>query len=302
MNINLESIKDGASNLAVDFGLDTRKAVLCVVNPLNRNALAGSETVIGKDGKASQKYKITEMVTQAEKIQSSLMKQAQSSLDSSKLGFGKGLNASKVEKTLKSHKYFLPFIVQYNPTTLSLETVAGMQEYKQNTQNDLKYADEIKRLRNDTNTYLSFQLIFDDTVLGDAFMLETGGMLSNKIFDNAVDLFKTGGNHSVQPQVDMLISALCSAPTRQMIFFWSTMCFRGELTRANARYTMFNTKGDPIRATVDLTMEQNGTIDTFNYDEKYWTDSFDAVFKDSLSTGMAGMGKKLLNNNNFISF
>ena len=227
------AVKEFGQDVAEGVGLDTKKAVLCVLNPNLKTDFA-KVNISTENGKEKRQYAITQLVEDANALQNKLLGDAQQSLTSKAIStvLGKGgtsqsgKSARQAKKDMANEKYFLPFEVQYNPTSLRLETVGGAQEYKQNTQNGLKYADEIKMVKNDTNTYLSFQLVFDDTVIGDAFMLETGSLISNTAAEKITDLVKGNQGHSVQPQVDMLIAALAKAPTRQMIFFWANMCFR----------------------------------------------------------------------------
>ncbi len=307
------AIKDTVGDITDSLGLDTKKAVLCMINPTLKNEYSEVKILKDKTGKeVGKEYAISSLVSSAQELQTGLMGKAKASLTKKVVSTitmkgdsdAQGKSASEVKKEMANNKYFLPFVVQYNPNSIRLETIAGSQEYKQNTQNGLKYADEIKALKNnDTNTYMSFQLVFDDMSIRDAYMLDTGSLLSNTAKDLVKDAVTGKGEHSVSKQVDMLIAALAKAPTRQMIFFWSNMCFRGELTRANARYTMFNTKGNPIRAVVDMTLEQNGSISIYDYDESYWGKQLDKVFEEKGNVGGAkDFMKKAMSSNNFLNF
>ena len=87
--------------------------------------------------------------------------------------------------------------------------------------------------------------------------------------------------------------------TRQVIFFWGKMCFRGELTGVSSKYTMFNKDGNPIRGTVDLTLRQ-GNEPQFQYDETYWDEAFTNAFGDqdeNVTSGIKSKVDKVLNNN-----
>ncbi len=309
----VDTVKDTVGDLSDGLGLSTKKAVLCVLNPNLKNQFQQVTILKDTQGKETGKeYAISNLAQNANELQKGLMQEAKQSL-AKKIGSAislkggseyEGKSAKEVKEEMKGNKYFLPFEVQYNPNSIRLETVAGRQEYKQNTQNGLKYADEIRAMeKTDTNTYMSFQLIFDDTSIRDAFMLETGSVISNSAKEIVKDFVNDKKSHSVREQVDMLIAALAKAPTRQMIFFWSNMCFRGELTRANARFTMFNTAGNPIRAVVDLTLEQNASLTVYNYDEEYWKKTFDKVFEEKGSVGGAKkFAQNVMKSNNFLSF
>ena len=60
------------------------------------------------------------------------------------------------------------------------------------------------------------------------------------------------------------------------------MFFHGELISVNANYTMFNKQGHPIRAVVEMQIQQNNNNATFKSDLAYWNDVFDEAFDSSL--------------------
>ena len=106
----------------------------------------------------------------------------------------------------------------------------------------------------------------------------------------------------MQKQIDGLMALLTQDATRQVIFFWARMCFRGELTSVSTRYTMFNKDGNPIRGVVELSIRQ-GNEKEFAYDETYWDKAFTKAFGDAGENLESGMKDKFTRaaNNNFLN-
>ena len=76
------------------------------------------------------------------------------------------------------------------------------------------------------------------------------------------------------------------------------MIFRGELKSVDANFTMFNKKGNPIRAVVNITIQQD--FDSAK-DEKggYWDMAFTKAFgkaDQNMITGEKSLGDKIMNN------
>ncbi|WP_409966931.1 hypothetical protein RFF05_09825 [Bengtsoniella intestinalis] len=57
-------------------------------------------------------------------------------------------------------------------------------------------------------------------------------------------------------QVNGLVQSLNSASTRKVEFCWNKFSFLGLVTGVQVEYTMFTFSGNPIRATIDLTLRQ----------------------------------------------
>lgn len=196
---------------------------------------------------------------------------------------------------------YLAMEVQYNPSSIHMETQAGQVEYLGGNLGG-KSDNQIVQDTQPVSTTMRFQLIFDDMNPFDAFMLEN---LVPTTVGNTVSLIGSGvrkkenEHYSVQDQVEGLMALLTQVETRQVIFFWAKMCFRGELTGVNARYTMFNKDGNPIRGVVDLTIRQ-GDEEELAYDTKYWDQAFTETFgqaAENTKRGMAGAFSKVTNNN-----
>ena len=186
---------------------------------------------------------------------------------------------------------FIPIEVQYNPGSIRLSSSAGLQ-YDRSGEGAQTQAQAHETV---PSTTLSCELLFDDTNVQDAFMLENNPV-TNLSTGNVYNAVKSGvhGKYSVQSKVEGFISLFAVPQAKEVIFFWANMCFRGEMTGAEVRYTMFNKKGYPIRASVNISIRQ-GSRDEFKVDKEYWNWAFDRAF------GKAGVnsetaGKSTLDN------
>lgn len=254
------------------------KAVLCI-------RAVGS---IGDDS-------VEHTVEDTNKLNKELQEMALKSLQPDKTGkVSTGPSASTTYSDIKkisgTHGY-IALELQYNPSTLRLTTSAGMQTDYSGEAGDVA----VQTVSKPASTELSFELLFDDMNIQDAFMLSdnivtnmsTGALLSqgkdivNKIRVAAGD---EGGKYSVQRQMDGLLGLLTRVSTRQVIFFWGSMSFRGEVTAVNSTYTMFNKDGYPVRGKIGMTIRQGAAYEAWNadgaeakfaYDDSYWNDAFD---------------------------
>lgn len=165
--------------------------------------------------------------------------------------------------------------VQYNPKSLNLRAVGGQNSsFNSGLANGTE--NQITRTNQEVSTTLNCELVFADVAIWDAFTLEGKTNINLENVGGAVAGLTS--SHSVKMQVDGFISMLAQDYTRQVIFVWGTTIFRGELTRVNAQYKMFNRKGDPIMATVEIEIRQ-GTESELGYDETHWTKMFEKVFE-----------------------
>lgn len=177
---------------------------------------------------------------------------------------------------------FLPMEVQYNPMSLQMQTVGGtLEKYTamgNDTNNSLVATDK------QTSTYLTVQLIFEDISVYDAFgaaTQENGAVsgpsnIAETVTSNLTTILSDG--YSVRRQVEGIISLLMLKRTRQVIFVWNNMFFHGELLSVDANFTMFNKVGNPIRAQVNVQIQQSNNNATFKSDLEYWDEVLDTVF------------------------
>lgn len=187
--------------------------------------------------------------------------------------------------------------VQYNPSSINISTNLSSNGEKDDKSKDMSTIVNMQTRQNNKSAITTFstQLIFDAVNNFDAFnvteSVSTGGVLN---------MAKRGinGECTVKPQVEALIGSLLSPNTRRVIFCWSNMIFRGELKSVDANFTMFNKKGNPIRAVVNITIQQD--FDSAK-DEKggYWDMAFTKAFgkaDQNMITGEKSLGDKIMNN------
>ncbi|MBQ9866295.1 MAG: hypothetical protein IJM34_04680 [Lachnospiraceae bacterium] len=176
---------------------------------------------------------------------------------------------------------FIPVPVQYNPASISMQSVGGAIEKYTAMGNDSP--NSLVSMDKKTSTYLTVDLIFEEVINSDAFgstTMENGGVNISNGVDMAKDMVANlSGNVSVRTRVEGLISLLMLKRTRQIIFVWGNMFFHGELLSVNANYTMFNKKGNPIRATASIQIQQTNGNATFKSDTAYWDEVLDDVFE-----------------------
>ena len=68
------------------------------------------------------------------------------------------------------------------------------------------------------------------------------------------------------------------------------MFFHGELISVGINYTMFNKNGHPIKATVDMQIQQTNGNATFKSDMDYWNEVLNTAFvKDSIFSDVGSL-------------
>jgi len=191
---------------------------------------------------------------------------------------------------------FVAMEVQYNPSGIFMETVAGEQvDYSGGTMGG-KANNMIVQSIQPGSTTMNFQLVFDDMNIYDSFMMSGYAASSGNIVQAGKNLAgkAKGRGYSVQKQVEGILALLAMEQARQVMVFWSKMCFCGELTSVQAEYTMFNTSGNPVRANMYLSIRQGDGEGL--YGANNWKNAFDAYFKET-GGGAAGIGAQIAQNN-----
>ena len=211
----------------------------------------------------------------------------------------------KIAELDKEHPNFVKFAVQYNPHTIRLITQSGRQERKIKDMGGVD--DSLRGYKvGSGKSKLSFDLIFDDCDNMNAFLLNDVVNLNvTGAINKGLNTLQHGGNtYSVRKKMDAIMSLLSTTATQHVIFFWSKMYFRGQVTDVTNKFTMFNPKGNPIRGEmhVEITQDANQVLQV-GYDEHYWNNAFKDCFDDSskLKDGFAGnhsasTAQKVLNN------
>ncbi len=190
----------------------------------------------------------------------------------------------------QDHDNFVKVRVQYNPNSIKMRTINGRQEKKVR---DGSMDDNLRAYDSSGKTKLSFDLIFDDVDNMDAFGLnELANVNGTSLINKGVNEYKKGFTaYSVRKRMDAMLSLLSSVATQQVVFCWAKMSFRGQLTDVSNKYTMFNSKGNPIRGEMHIEITQDaGQKELFSYDEKYWNEAFERCFSEEKS-GFDGASK-----------
>lgn len=184
------------------------------------------------------------------------------------------ISAAMALKTFKSVE------VQYNPKSLFLSGVGGKVRSISATAG-VEAENGYNQIDNAVSTTLSCELVFSNVNISDAFMTED---LMNFNLEAAAgevaNVVKRlmGRSPSVQPQVDGIMSVLTNEFTKYIMFVWGGLVFRGELTRVDANYKMFNKNGDPIFATVNISIRQGFSPETI-LSESAWKNNFNKTFE-----------------------
>ena len=205
---------------------------------------------------------------------------------------------------------FVKFRVQYNPHTIRMITQSGRQERK--IKDEAGADDSLRGYKiGSGKTKLSFELIFDDEDNMNAFMLnDVVNLNATNALNKGYSMYQRKGNtYSVRKKMDAIMSLLSTTATQHVIFFWSKMYFRGQVTDVTNKYTMFNPKGNPIRGEMHIEITQDANqVKQFDYDEHYWNDAFNECFKDSSKSGDGFAGnhapstaEKIFSNNNTLA-
>ena len=164
----------------------------------------------------------------------------------------------------------------------------------------------VRTVKKPASTELSFELLFDDVNIMDSFMLSDNpltNMSTGNLLQSGKSLYNNikGEGYSVQEQMEVMLALLTIQSARQVIFFWGSMSFRGEVTAVSSTFTMFNKKGNPVRGKVGVTIRQghsgNSAEAKFKYDETYWNNAFDRVFTDEIQqpSTLDNLSNNLLN-------
>lgn len=256
--------KDFLYDTARQITGDIPKAILCVPD-------------MGKlDGLSTEA-----VILQSDKLRNELLKGMSADGSSIMQTFSSLMKGG--ENNVVASKGYLALEVQYNPSTIYLETVAGLQNnFSGNSMGDSS-SQQMRQNTEPVATTLSVQLLFDAVNPQDSFMVSNVAPTIGNAVSAVSNLVK--GDYSVKHQMDGIMSLLTHPATRHVIFFWSKMCFQGELTSVSSQYKMFNTKGNPVRGEIRLTIRQSEDPSA-KYENIYWEKAFDKAFGDSMTSGL----------------
>ena len=265
------------SNLASSITGSVDKALLCVRKPAQAKAGdSGDGSVLGKAASAAGLNGSPSGILSNIDLRAKLVAE--------KKGFLSSFKA--VDQAARSSGYHV-LQVKYNPARLKLSgsaesrMAAGAGGAGLNMQVQSMLPAE---------TLLQVELLFDDENHQDAFMwdkmtnLSTGAVVSD--VSGIVKNVASDG-YSVQRDVEALIALITQSETRQVVFYWGDTVFAGIVTTIDAKYTMFNPIGHPVRGVVTLTIHQGGYDADGKGEDSYWSAAFDTMFDSGSKLGKA---------------
>ena len=272
-----------AENLVNSLSGNVPKAILCVRN------IKTLEQITSRDGAEERLRKkrdnMKDTLDAAKDLQDAFMKATEDALS--------GTVSSKTRKNLLGQdQAYLAMEVQYNPSSIQMQTATGSQlDYSGGSMGNMANNMIIQNIV-PTSTTMNVQLIFDEVNMYDAFMVNNVNSPVGAIAQAAK--YAVEKEYSVQHQIEGILSLLTMDVTRQVVFYWSKMCFRGELTAVQANYTMFNKSGNPIRGVVNLSIRQGEQAELF--ESSYWGKAYENLFTKGKADGKSTFSKVTNNN------
>lgn len=272
-----------AENLVNSLSGNVPKAILCVRN------IKTLEQITSRDGAEERLRKkranMKDTLDAAKDLQDAFMKATENALS--------GTVSSEARKNLLGQdQAYLAMEVQYNPSSIHMQTATGSQlDYSGGSMGNMANNMIIQNIV-PTSTTMNVQLIFDEVNMYDAFMVNNVNSPVGAIAQAAK--YAVEKEYSVQHQIEGILSLLTMDVTRQVVFYWSKMCFRGELTAVQANYTMFNKSGNPIRGVVNLSIRQGEQAELF--ESSYWGKAYENLFTKGKADGKSTFSKVTNNN------
>lgn len=272
-----------AENLVNSLSGNVPKAILCVRN------IKTLEQITSRDGAEERLRKkranMKDTLDAAKDLQDAFMKATENALS--------GTVSSKARKNLLGQdQAYLAMEVQYNPSSIHMQTATGSQlDYSGGSMGNMANNMIIQNIV-PTSTTMNVQLIFDEVNMYDAFMVNNVNSPVGAIAQAAK--YAVEKEYTVQHQIEGILSLLTMDVTRQVVFYWSKMCFRGELTAVQANYTMFNKSGNPIRGVVNLSIRQGEQAELF--ESSYWGKAYENLFTKGKADGKSTFSKVTNNN------
>ncbi len=279
--MSLSSIGNAMSSMIADS--ETSKAKLLLYYP-SEEEVTITETKSGAiTGFSSKNFNPLDGMNFNNEFSSITKNVTSSFLDQAKNSF------TKNTKTTFSNVLEVPF--QFNPSHISISAYGGgMRQILDfgagEKQSDAKVVDGdangnnnktsgIKYMPMDPNICVSFSTIFDATKNSDAFVSDKINLNLTNVTKNITDLIQ-GNSYSVRPVVEGLLEAVRDHDKRNARFVWGDMDYQGLLNSIQARYTMFNTKGEPIRAQVNFSM-MVPLESPINTASEFWKDRYNEI-------------------------
>ena len=264
------------------------KALLCAPSAEYMELYANASLIPPVGGKSATEAMDKMMLKNADLVQKQMYVAAKG---------GKAAEDLMME-AIKTNNY-CAMEVQYNPSSLYFTSQEGYS-YDVSDGGLGGQARQVSTTKAPSSVTLGCELIFDAMNKDDAFGITDQGITPDHILSLGIDTaVQMRGGYSVSEHVNAIIACLFSSMTRQVIFYWGGMSFRGELTAVTARYTMFNKDGNPIRAHVQIEIYQKNEDNT--YDQTQYQEAFAETFKSPASASASKISSVLNNNMTSIS-
>ncbi len=137
------------------------------------------------------------------------------------------------------------FELPFNPSSIRIDVMAG-GGHKISSSDGINYGTIDPRIM------ISFTAYVDEVNIYDAFLYErVNNGSSIGLARTAINMTNTE-EYSVAVYVEGLLAALRSEGNSQIEFTWGSMDYVGTLNTIDAKYTMFNPMGTPIKAEIEF--------------------------------------------------
>ena len=194
--------------------------------------------------------------------------------------------------------YDKEFKVQFNPSSLHISGYVENESLNMDFSKKNK-SDELKATGMELQLHMNVQLIFDQVSPRLAFNEDMTNISPSSIIKSAAAEIagliysKNRRNNSVQTEVEGFLAATQSSRTKKIQFAWGEMAYSGILRNVNAKYTMFDMLGRPVRATVNLSIF---LIDPniSRTDMGYWGKAYKKLFEAGVMGGSDGIGSRVM--------
>lgn len=215
-----------------------------------------------------------------------------------KSNFNMKVNSSTLSGSMKGdvfewHTSKKRILVQFNPEFISIDGSGGGEAQisnfgsadKDGKKSGLEYA------KMDTRITVTIPLIFDAESNARAFIQDKLTLSPTALAKLAASAIMAGKyDFSVRTQTEGLIAILRNEKTREVEFAWSNMHYSGVLQSVQAKYTMFEPSGEPIRSVVTLRIVCADPSLGQGYLGQ-WKDMYEKAFEGD-STSLTKLGQK----------
>ncbi len=176
---------------------------------------------------------------------------------------------------------------QFNPSTLRIAAYGGgmtpIADYGVDDGDDKNGSES--RIRYgpvQSNITVDFKVIFDAETNTDAFMMDRYNVNVSNLAKQGANLFTgdswRGENNYIRQIVEGFLSTLRNAENRRVTFCWNHLKYSGDLNSVRCNYTMFNPKGEPIRAEVGMSILASGNSKGNGYIGE-WKERYEELVK-----------------------